>query len=131
MCCPTITVPSDRKYVKSHEWVKMEEGVATIGITDHAQDALGEIVHAELPQVGDDTKNGTPAAALESVKAAADIYAPVSGKVIATNEKVEETPKMINTSPHEEWLFKVEVSDASPIDALMSASEYEATLEDK
>lgn len=125
-------VPADRKYVKSHEWVKLDAGVATVGITRHAQDSLGEIVHADLPEVGSDTAAGTSAAALESVKAAAEIYSPISGTVVAINETLEDTPGTINKNPHDDgWLFKVEVSDPSPMDALMSASEYEATLEDQ
>lgn len=122
--------PADRKYVISHEWAKLDGDVATIGISSHAQAELGDIVHADLPEVGGDATAGTPAAAVESVKAAADIYSPISGEVIEVNGSLEAEPELINKEPHDNgWLFKVKVSDPSGMDALMSSSDYEATLD--
>ncbi|PXF48247.1 Glycine cleavage system H protein, mitochondrial [Gracilariopsis chorda] len=124
--------PSDRKYNSSHEWAKLDGDVATIGITDHAQAALGDIVFADLPEVGSSAVSGERAATVESVKAAADIYAPLDGEVVGVNEKLEETPDLINSEPHEEgWIFQIKVSDPSQLDALMGSDDYEKTLEEK
>lgn len=128
----THTVPSDRRYVKSHEWAKLDGEVATVGISHHAQEELGDIVHAELPEVGSDATAGQPAAAIESVKAAADIYAPITGEVVEINDMLEGEPDLINKRPHEDgWLFKVKVADPATVDTLMSSEEYEATLDKK
>jgi glycine cleavage system H protein len=121
--------PSDRKYKSSHEWVKLDGDVATVGITDHAQAALGEIVFADLPDVGTEFGAADNAAAVESVKAAGEIYAPIGGEVVEVNAVLEETPDMINKKPHDDgWMFKLKVADAGELDGLLDAAAYEASL---
>lgn len=106
--------------------------MATVGITDHAQAALGEIVFADLPDAGAEFAAGENAAAVESVKAAGEIYAPVAGEVVAVNDALEDTPDMINKEPHGDgWMFKLKLADAGEVDALLDAAAYEATLDDK
>lgn len=124
------TDPKDRVYRPSHEWAKVTDGVATVGITQHAQEALGDIVFADLPAVGTDAVSGETAATVESVKAAADIYAPVSGEVVAVNEQLEGAPELINSDPHDDgWMFQIRLADpADKLDGTMDAAEYEATI---
>lgn len=122
--------PTDRRYRTSHEWAKLDGDVATVGITEHAQAALGEIVFAELPEKGAEAEAGGTAATLESVKAAADIYAPVDGEVVEVNAMLEDAPELINTSPHDDgWMFRIKLSDATAFDQLMDAAAYEKTIE--
>lgn len=125
-------IPSHLKYTESHEWVHAEEdGSARIGISDHAQEALGDLVYVELPAVGDEIGQGDPCAVVESVKAASDIYAPVSGKVIAVNEELDDAPAIINSDPYDDgWLFQLELSDSSELDGLKDAETYADMLED-
>ncbi len=125
-------IPSHLQYTESHEWVSSEDdGSARIGISDHAQQELGDLVFVELPAVGDELEQGDPCAVVESVKAASDIYAPVSGKVIAINEDLDTDPAVINTEPYEGgWLFQLELSDKEELEGLKSAEDYAATLED-
>ncbi len=125
-------IPSHLKYTESHEWVHAEEdGNARIGISDHAQEALGDLVYVELPAVGDEIGQGDPCAVVESVKAASDIYAPVSGKVIAVNEELDDNPAIINSDPYDDgWLFQLELSDSSELDGLKDAETYAVLLED-
>ena len=118
------TLP-ELKYSKEHEWVKVEGDRAYIGITDHAQDALGDIVFVELPEVGDEIEAGAILGAVESVKAASDIYAPVSGRVVEVNEELEDSPEKINESPYDAWIAVLEMSDPSELEELMSAEDYE------
>lgn len=126
-----MSVPADRKYKSSHEWAKLEGDVATIGITSHAQAALGDIVFADLPEIGTTASAGEKAATIESVKAAADIYAPITGEVVSVNDKLEETPDLINSEPHDNgWIFQVKVSDPAQLDELMDSVSYEKSLED-
>ncbi len=114
------------KYSKEHEWVALEGQIATIGITDQAQDRLGEIVYVELPGVGKKISKDDPFGIIESVKAASDIYAPVSGTVVEVNEDLPESPQVINEDPYGDgWLIKVRISDASELDDLMGDKEYE------
>jgi glycine cleavage system H protein len=121
--------PSDLKYASSHEWARLDGDVVTVGITDHAQEALGDLVYVELPEVGDTVAAGDEAGVVESVKAASDIYAPVSGEVIAVNEALGDTPEIINTDPYNEgWIYKIRVSDVSELDSLMSGEEYDAQV---
>ena len=121
--------PSDLKYASSHEWARLDGDVVTVGITDHAQEALGDLVYVELPEVGDTVAAGDEAGVVESVKAASDIYAPVSGEVIAVNEALGDTPEIINTDPYNEgWIYKIRVSDVSELDNLMSGEEYDAQV---
>ena len=125
-------IPSHLQYTESHEWVSSEDdGSARIGISDHAQQELGDLVYVELPAVGDELGQGDPCAVVESVKAASDIYAPVSGKVIAVNEDLDEDPAVINTEPYDGgWLIQLELSDKDELDGLKSAEDYAASLED-
>jgi len=119
-------VPGDMFYTESHEWVKMDDdGVATIGISDHAQGQLGDVVYVELPQVGDVFTAGDPSAVVESVKAASDIYSPIGGEVVEINEQLENAPETINDDAYGEgWLFRLKADDASEVDGLMSAETY-------
>ncbi len=117
--------PKDLYYTETHEWVKVEKGHAYIGITDYAQDALGEIVFIELPEESDELAQGEEFAAIESVKAASDVIAPVSGVVVNVNEDLEDSPELLNEDPYENWIVKVELEDESELDNLMSAEEYE------
>jgi len=125
-------IPSHLQYTESHEWVSSEDdGSVRIGISDHAQQELGDLVYVELPAVGDELGQGDPCAVVESVKAASDIYAPVSGKVIAINEDLDADPAVINTEPYDGgWLFQLELSDKDELDGLKSAEDYAASLED-
>lgn len=125
-------IPSHLKYTESHEWVHADEnGNVSIGISDHAQEALGDLVYVELPAVGDEIGQGDPCAVVESVKAASDIYAPVSGKVIAVNEELDDDPAIINSDPYDDgWLFKLELTDSIELDGLKDAEAYAAILED-
>ncbi len=125
-------IPSHLKYTESHEWVFADEdGNARIGISDHAQEALGDLVYVELPAVGDEIGQGDPCAVVESVKAASDIYAPVSGKVIAVNEDLDDDPAIINSDPYDDgWLFQLELSDKTELDGLKDAETYAGLLED-
>lgn len=119
-------VPGKMFYTESHEWVKMDDdGIATIGISDHAQGQLGDVVYVELPQVGDAFTAGDPCAVVESVKAASDIYAPIGGEVVEINELLENVPETINDDAYGEgWLFRLKAEDASEVDGLMSAETY-------
>lgn len=119
-------IPSDLKYSKEHEWVRIdEEGNAFIGITDHAQELLGDMVYVELPEVGDFIAAGDETGVVESVKAASDIYAPISGEIIEVNEELAEAPENINTEPYESgWLYKMTVENEEDFDNLLTADEY-------
>ncbi|MBM4391535.1 MAG: glycine cleavage system protein GcvH [Deltaproteobacteria bacterium] len=122
-----MSYPADRKYTSEHEWVMVDGGVATIGITHHAQDALGEIVHVELPAVGKSFKQGDSAAEVESVKAVSDVYAPVSGTITEVNDGLDGNESSINSDPHGAgWLFKMSLSNPSEVDAMMDAAAYKA-----
>ena len=124
--------PSDLKFLDSHEWIKEDENTVIVGISDHAQSELGEVVFVELPAVGDEFVSGDEAAVVESVKAASEVYTPISGEVIEVNDALEENPELVNTSPYEEgWFFKLEVSDENlgSIDNLMTAEEYSSMLD--
>ncbi len=119
-------LPSELRVASSHEWARLEEdGTVTIGITDHAQEALGDVVFVELPDVGDTLAAGGDAGVVESVKAASDLYAPVGGEVIAVNEKLEDEPETVNSDPyHDGWFFKLQPGDTSELEALLSAEDY-------
>lgn len=120
--------PSELKYASSHEWARLEEdGTVTVGITDHAQGELGDVVFVELPEVGSEVAVGEEVAVVESVKAASDIYAPVSGEIIAVNEALDESPETVNEYPYSDgWFFQVRPSDVSELDNLLSAEDYDA-----
>jgi glycine cleavage system H protein len=120
--------PAELKYASSHEWSRLEEdGTVTVGISDHAQDALGDVVFVELPEVGASIAAGDDVAVVESVKAASDIYAPVGGEVIATNATLEDAPETVNSDPYNDgWFFRLQPTDVSELDKLLSAEEYDA-----
>ena len=124
-------LPNDVKYTESHEWVRNNgDGTATIGITDHAQELLGDLVFVELPEVGNDVSAGNDCAVVESVKAASDIYSPISGEVVEVNESLADAPETINESAFEDgWIFKIKMSDTSELDSLMDADAYTAVIE--
>jgi glycine cleavage system H protein len=125
-------IPSELKYATSHEWVRLEsDGTATIGITEHAQGLLGDMVFVELPDVDDAISTGDDVAVAESVKAASDIYAPVSGTVIAINEELEDSPELVNSDAFGEgWLFKVKLDDASELESLLDAEGYANSIDE-
>ncbi len=125
-------VPGDLKYTKSHEWVREEDdGTVVVGITDHAQSALGDLVFVEPPEVGTEVASGDACAVVESVKAASDVYSPVSGEVIEANEALADSPELVNQDPYGDgWIMRIQLSDASELADLMEADGYEATLED-
>lgn len=124
--------PQELRYVSSHEWVRLEDdGTATIGITDHAQEALGDVVFVELPEVGAQLGAGDEAGVVESVKAASDIYAPIGGEIIAINENLEDSPEVINADPYGDgWFFRMRLDDVGDVEALMTAEQYDASCED-
>jgi glycine cleavage system H protein len=118
-------VPSDLKYAKSHEWVRVNGDTATIGITDHAQHELTDIVFVELPEIGKKIQSGDACAVVESVKTASDIYAPVSGEILETNKTVADNPALVNTEPYGNgWFFKIKLSNPAELDALLSPEKY-------
>ena len=125
-----MNVPANLKYAKSHEWIRQEaDGSLTIGISDHAQEALGDIVFLELPEAGRIVKSGEECAVVESVKAASDIYAPVSGEIIAANSAVIETPESVNQDAYAAWLFKIKPSNPAEYAALLDAAAYTKVAE--
>ncbi|AYZ66897.1 glycine cleavage system protein GcvH [Burkholderia ubonensis] len=118
-------VPADLKYTDEHEWIRTEaDGTLTIGITDHAQSTLGDIVFLELPQVGKQVKAGDAVGVVESVKAASDIYSPVSGEVVAINADAVDTPEEVNSDAYGVWLFKIKLADGASTDNLLDAAAY-------
>ena len=120
-----MAVPSEFKYSKEHEWVKVEGNTATIGITEYAQGELGDIVFVELPDVDDEINEGDTIGSVESVKTVSELYAPVSGKIVETNDELEDSPEFVNESPYEKaWMVKVELNDESQLDELLSAEQY-------
>jgi glycine cleavage system H protein len=125
--------PDDLKYTTEHEWVRSpgeHEGSVRIGITDYAQDALGDIVYVSLPEVGSDLASGDTVGELESTKSVSDIYAPISGEVVARNDSLDATPELVNNDPYAGgWLFEVVPADATQLDSLLDADAYQATLE--
>ena len=125
-------MPGDLKFLDSHEWIKIDDNTAIVGISDHAQNELGEVVFVELPAIGDEFVLGDEAAVVESVKAASEVYTPISGEVIEVNDTLEESPELVNTSPYEEgWFFKLKVSDENlgSIESLMTAEEYSSMVD--
>lgn len=119
-------IPADLKYIETHQWVRVaDDGTATVGITDFAQDQLGDVVFVELPEVGETVTGGEEAGVAESVKSASDVFSPVTGEVIEINESLEDEPEKLNDDPYGEgWLFRVRLSDAGEIDGLMEADAY-------
>ncbi|MBQ9192688.1 MAG: glycine cleavage system protein GcvH [Bacteroidales bacterium] len=116
------------KYSESHEWVKVEDGIAVVGVTDFAQAEMGDITYVDMPEVDDEVTAGEEFGALESVKAASDLISPVSGKVVAVNEALEDEPEKVNEDAFENWIIKVEMSDPSELDNLLDAAAYKAQI---
>ena len=120
-----MAYPADFKYTKEHEWIKVEGNTGTIGITDHAQAALGDIVFVELPKPGTAITAGKSFGTVESVKAVSDLYAPVSGTVTEVNGELSSAPEKVNSEPHQAWMVKVTLSDPNEVNSLLSAADYE------
>jgi glycine cleavage system H protein len=120
-----MAYPADYRYTKEHEWIKVDGNIGTVGITDYAQNSLGDIVFVDLPKVGDSVESGKSFGSVESVKAVSDLFAPVSGSVTAVNEDLKDAPEKINSDANTTWLLKVELSDAKQVDGLLSAADYE------
>lgn len=125
--------PDDRKYAESHEWAFLDnDGTIRVGITDHAQQALGDLVFVELPDVGQSVGKGDECSVVESVKAASDIYSPVSGEIIAVNDSLEDSPEAVNEAPYDDgWLFVIQPVDASELDELMDADAYQQSIDEE
>lgn len=126
-------VPSELRYTKSHEWVDVAgDGTVTVGVTDYAQQALGDLVFVELPDPGENVEAGDTCAVVESVKAASDVYAPLAGEVVEVNEQLAEAPELVNEDPFGEgWLFKLSVADEGDIEGLLDAEAYQALVEEE
>lgn len=124
-----MKILNELKYSDSHEWIKVEGNKAYIGITDYAQDHLGEVVYAELPEADTEVKTGEQFLVLESVKAASDVYAPLSGTVVEINEELADNPGLINESPYEAWLVAIDMSNPEEVNNLLSAADYEKVCE--
>jgi glycine cleavage system H protein len=120
-----MAYPADYRYTKEHEWIKVDGNIGTVGITDYAQNSLGDIVFVDLPKVGDTVEASKSFGSVESVKAVSDLFAPVSGKVTAINEELKDAPEKINTDANTTWLLKVELADAKQVDGLLTAADYE------
>ncbi|RBI64093.1 glycine cleavage system protein GcvH [halophilic archaeon] len=126
----SFEVPEDRKYLESHEWVEQSDDTAKIGISDFAQDELGDVVFVELPDEGDDVTQGEEFGVVESIKAVSDLYSPVSGSVTAVNDALENEPELVNDDPFGDgWMLEVELDDAGELDDLLSAEEYREQIE--
>jgi len=124
-------LPSELYYTASHEWVRLENNVAVIGITDHAQSLLGELVFVDLPDLNADVHASDEVCVVESVKAASDVYSPLSGKIIAINEELEESPSLVNKDPYGDgWLFKISVGDHAELEDLLDAESYQEAIEE-
>ncbi|QXI16015.1 glycine cleavage system protein GcvH [Pseudomonas hamedanensis] len=122
-------IPAELRFAESHEWARLEtDGTVTVGISDHAQEALGDVVFVELTEVGKVFAAGDPSGVVESVKAASDIYAPVSGEVIAINEELGGSPELLNSDPYGAWIFKLKPSDKAELDKLLDAGAYKAAI---
>jgi len=125
-----MELPEDLKYTREHEWIALDGNVATVGITDHAQEQLGDVVYVELPGVGDHVEKSEPFGVVESTKAVSDIYAPVSGEVSEVNDDLPDNPELVNEDPYGDgWLVKIKVGDMTDLDDLLTAAEYRAFIE--
>ena len=122
-----MSYPADLRYTKTHEWIRLEGSVVTVGVSWFAQDSMGDVVHVELPEVGDAVTSGEPACEIESVKAVSDVYSPVSGEVVEVNEALEDAPEDVNASPYQSgWLFKVQIGATVSLEDSMTSEEYQA-----
>ncbi|MFT2092542.1 glycine cleavage system protein GcvH [Paraglaciecola sp. 2405UD69-4] len=125
-------IPTDLRYASTHEWVRPDgDGVFTVGISDHAQSLLGDMVFVELPEIGSEVGSGDDVAVAESVKAASDVYAPISGEIVAVNEELEDSPELVNSDAYGDgWLFKIKAEDPEEVNALLDAEAYEGNIEE-
>ena len=124
--------PTDLRYLATHEWAKLEGDIVLVGISDHAQDALGDVVYVELPEVDSACSAGDEVAVVESVKAASDIYAPVTGTVIEVNTALEDAPELVNEAPYQDgWFFKIRADNPADVETLLSAADYQAVCDDE
>jgi glycine cleavage system H protein len=126
-----MAYPAGYRYTKEHEWIQVDGKVGTVGITDYAQDSLGDIVFVDLPKVGDSIEAGKTFGSVESVKAVSDLFAPVSGTVTAINEELKDVPEKINSDANTTWMLKIELSDATQVDGLLSAADYEKFISEE
>lgn len=126
-------IPTDLRYMSSHEWIRVEsDGTAYVGISDHAQGAMGDLVYVEMPEIGDTINAGDEVGVVESVKAASDIYSPVTGEIIAINEALNDNPEQVNSDPYGDgWLYRIKLADPEELEDLMSAEEYTEQLEEE
>jgi glycine cleavage system H protein len=123
--------PANYRYTREHEWIALDGAIGTIGITDYAQNSLGDIVYVDMPKVGDPVTASVTFGSVESVKAVSDLYSPVTGSVTAVNEELKNSPDKINEAPHETWIIKVEVADPAQLDLLLDAAAYEAFISEE
>ena len=123
--------PSNYRYTREHEWIALEGSIGTIGITDYAQNSLGDIVYVDVPKVGDGVTANATFGSVESVKAVSDLYSPVTGKVTATNDVLKSSPDKINEAPHQSWIIKVELADPAEFEKLLDAAAYEAFISEE
>ena len=127
-----VQIKADLRYAKTHEWVKVDGDTVTMGVSDFAQSELGDITYLELPEPGEEVKQSEPLGVIESVKAASDIYSPVSGEIVEANDSVVDAPESVNTSPYDDaWLVKIKLSDPSELDGLMDSEAYEKFVEEQ
>lgn len=126
-------IPKELRYASTHEWVRPEgDGIFTVGITEHAQDLLGDMVFVDLPDVGDQVSTGDDVAVAESVKAASDVYAPISGEIVEVNEGLEDSPELVNSDPYGDgWLFKIKADDPEEVEGLLDAEGYENSIDEE
>ena len=123
-----MAYPADRRYSKDHEWIRLSEGVAEVGITDFAQQQLGDVVFVDLPAAGATVAAGAAFGTIESVKAVSELFAPMAGTILEVNAALKDHPEYVNSAPHDTWMVRVRVSDPASVDALMDAAQYEALL---
>ena len=123
--------PEKYRYTREHEWIQLDGNIGTIGITDYAQNSLGDIVYVDVPKVGDPVTANATFGSVESVKAVSDLYSPVTGKVTATNDALKASPDKINEAPHDTWIIKVEVADPTEVEKLLDAAAYEAFISEE
>jgi glycine cleavage system H protein len=128
---PAMSYPANYRYTREHEWIELEGSIGSIGITNYAQNSLGDIVYVDLPKVGDAVTAGATFGSVESVKAVSDLYSPVTGTVTAINEELKSAPDKINEKPHEAWIIKVKLANLAEVNALLDAAAYEAFIKEE
>ena len=127
-----MNIPKDRKYTKTHEWARLDDGLVIVGISDFAQESLGDVVYVEAPDVGREVSAGEAVAVIESVKTASDVYAPIAGKIVEVNEVLADEPELVNTDPYNAgWLFKIQPASAAELEKLLNPEEYAKVIEEE